>query len=853
MPAVNSISVNKVDNIGGGWGGDYNHISQPREGVLLSSTPHSRTLTTVKTNKRASRIRKSNQPLVSIPSAMPNDSSDISESLLPSSSLLTSGDIKKITNNFSSPLLLGKIESDHSSSPQSIGDIRKVRVSSFVSSPPCGDLGKNALSTSPKPQLLSAKAAIFHSSIFKVSSYSVNMPSSTTVPSRKYVTNESKARQVAIEKLPKAVKRERFIGSSTPIKNFLKEVAKLGMLTAHRIKKAMEKYHLNVPSIALFKPDGNDVHEMFGDGLMFACGEESLPSGRHQLNVKQMDIFHVASCRQCQLNQCVSCECYYFKMRLCITHGWNPPMKNPLVRIEPKYAYKGNSKQVALFPAAAIKQFNDMASRGFMERICPASLQEASSGVHQGNKRHIITPLGLTFKNSDRHRVKALCGGLVLSDQADLDKANLQLSSEGYLSVKGRLTTDASGSGVNGAAIVPPFSYPTIDGILKIIKRNGYLGKGDVSRYFPNFPLAECCLWMFHFHWQGYLWRFLTVFFGFASSPYYTSTWSAEFKVWITFLGIKCAHMVDDWLVCCETLHQAEEDLSIISSTFESVGLEMNEDKKEFGQCLVFLGILWDTVRMTIRFDPIQCKGVHKQLVGYRLQIEQGNYPSYTTINHVCGKLNWYCQVVQSGRMHTNSWWAFMRIVLHRNKLSSKNKALLLEDTDWWINQVLSWSISEASGNEYSIVCADEILELTIVVQSDASGEDGIGLFFGALDEENPKYVAQLWPKDFIPPSSQNGELRALSYFIFNEDCAKRVVVWVSDSQSAVWSINKGRSKSQEDMKLVSRILGESDRRGITLIALWIPREENELADYLSHLCVILNVSEAKGRISELV
>lgn len=60
--------------------------------------------------------------------------------------------------------------------------------------------------------------------------------------------------------------------------------------------------------------------------------------------------------------------------------------------------------------------------------------------------------------------------------------------------------------------------------------------------------------------------------------------------------------------------------LGLISNVFESCGFTMNADKFKYGQQIVFLGILIDSVSMTVRFDPISAKSFRIELEVYRRQ-----------------------------------------------------------------------------------------------------------------------------------------------------------------------------------------------------------------------------------------
>jgi hypothetical protein len=78
------------------------------------------------------------------------------------------------------------------------------------------------------------------------------------------------------------------------------------------------------------------------------------------------------------------------------------------------------------------------------------------------------------------------------------------------------------------------------------------------------------------------------------------------------------------------------------------------------------------------------------------------------------------------------------------------------------------------------------------------------------------------------------------------------LVVWVSDSASAVYCINKGRAKEDRTWEMISEILETCDRKGFQIVGLWVPREHNLIADYLSHLATALDRDSVAGRTSEL-
>ena len=81
----------------------------------------------------------------------------------------------------------------------------------------------------------------------------------------------------------------------------------------------------------------------------------------------------------------------------------------------------------------------------------------------------------------------------------------------------------------------------------------------------------------------------------------------------------------------------------------------MNADKFKYGQQIVFLGILIDSVSMTVRFDPIAAKSFRIELEVYLNILLADKHLDIQDIRPICGKLNWFAELVQSGRMHITS------------------------------------------------------------------------------------------------------------------------------------------------------------------------------------------------------
>ena len=632
-------------------------------------------------------------------------------------------------------------------------------------------------------------------------------------------------------------------GRCKAIQEFIKCLVIRKTFCLNGIKRAMNKYiysstaPLSPGSIPIYKPDGLDIYDLYyTNPEVFGYGTIKLPPSSYPLKVDRILEYHTSCCNLCQSPDNLSSDCYMVHLIRCVEFGWQPPVH--VDKIFPLYSVAGNYPTVAQYPDNVAAEVQSMVDQ---KVLIPCS--DRIPGV--------INPLGAIIKNSDKLRALTLVG-INIVDQPSLSSANHSLLSQGHPKVKVRITTDCSAPGTNRATFSPPFSYPSLQDGIKIIKRNSYLGKTDIGRYFHSFPLSFSIRHLFRIFFCGMLYMYACCCFGFTLCPYYCSTWSAEIRRWMLKHVGNCAHMVDDWLFVGMTYDETHHLLSLAANILTTVGFFLAVEKNEIGQQLNYLGVLLDTVSMTCRIDPIQAKGMRIQLEYYLDCIMRDRHLDKPTINSVCGKLNWFSELLQSGRIHIKHWWDYYR---HGSQLCKTTKLRLITDTQWWLDILARWENSSDSTLEYPIWSADEILSQPhsiYICQSDASGTDGFGYFHGWYASSTLQYTSKRW-KDIVhgaDSSSHHDELYSLLDFLINVPLPPCILVWITDSQSAAYSVNKGNCNSQPSFLNLQYILRLCDQYHATIIALWVPRENNTFADYLSHLSSYLNRDTVHGSVS---
>ena len=115
------------------------------------------------------------------------------------------------------------------------------------------------------------------------------------------------------------------------------------------------------------------------------------------------------------------------------------------------------------------------------------------------------------------------------------------------------------------------------------------------------------------------------------------------------------SYIVDDWFAAAPTLARCLTQMRTFSNMYESCGFTMNPAKFKYGQHIVFLGILIDSISMTVRFDPISAKSFRIELEVYLAILLADKHLTIQDIRPICGKLNWFAELVQSRWMHIMS------------------------------------------------------------------------------------------------------------------------------------------------------------------------------------------------------
>ena len=599
---------------------------------------------------------------------------------------------------------------------------------------------------------------------------------------------------------------------------------------------------------------------------IFEAGKCRLAPGESVWNTDKLLYYHGIICSKCgpTCGEDVTGvkwphpQCYFHKLWMIILNGWCPDT-NPDVLAKLKSISTSTASNVDInhpgaraFPSCLDAAVDDLLASGKVRYALP-------------NEKVVISPMNVVIKKSDITRAKILVN-INIDCQRALDVANnlLRAMTPPQPIVKSRAVIDLTKIGVNSCWVAIPFSAPTSDQAIELVERGDTLSKSDIIAYYLQFSLAAEFRWLVGFKHKGKIIVYLRIPFGIRPAPLVTAAFSAELGAYGNIiLRIPLIWIVDDFMTRAISKEKANENMDAFEGLVASLGLSCVKEKRETNQVLPFIGITIDTVNMVVTMDSVQAFSTAKAIDSFINKIKAHTHVSHGLWHSTVGKLQWYSGVIQRGRLWLRSLWHYKSILQHNEVAGIGITNAVLADLECWSTVLSEWSNKRLSGREVPILSMTELKNTPnsiVYVQTDASGElsEGRGGFYGSIDENNPNYFSLSWNSDIDElHSSQFAELCGL------RDCllefadtplgvSCKLILWASDAQAGVFSVNSSIARSDPSFIIMSEILHICELRHWQIIATWIPRTSNTNADLLSHLAPILGLNRTSGKLSDL-
>ena len=460
-----------------------------------------------------------------------------------------------------------------------------------------------------------------------------------------------------------------------------------------------------------------------------------------------------------------------------------------------------------------------------------------SSSKSGRNHNLVFSPLLTVIRNSDLWRAAAV--GVEVIDEQSLIKVNALLDPP----IKLRACIDLASSGVNELQPDFPFMYCSLDDALALVNDACWMAKIDLQGMFHSIGLSHASRKYFCFRDRsGAAHQYIRACFGGKLFPAIASAFMAEVMYIARALNVICVSYVDDFFVTGVNYAECLSKRNIIIDILERHGWTINFDKvTDPSQILDFLGTLIDSQKMIVSVSPEKAA-----CVAFKLERVWSLIPSDPTaaaklLHSLLGSLVWFSTVVTCGRLWNHSLFRLLQSLIgHRMKTLPDLLVDCEPSVSAWRHTLKSWSLGSAISANVRLL-PPHSLSNSIYMQCDA-GDEGLGYW---LTLPSTNFERLHWYSRRLPesPSTQatSSTWKELNTVLWalqsHSEWRGLTVIAVLDSAAAAYNLNSG-SCASDSFSTLHDIFTTCDIMSVHIIALWVPREDNSFADYLTHHCM---------------
>jgi len=462
-------------------------------------------------------------------------------------------------------------------------------------------------------------------------------------------------------------------------------------------------------------------------------------------------------------------------------------------------------------------------------------------------KKFIFSPLLSVVRNSDLWR--ASCAGFDVKDESSLQRANSTLEPI----IKIRACLDCTTSGVNSAQPDFPFYYMSLDDAVSQVTPNCWMAKIDLQGMFNSIGLSIPTRRLFCFrdrHGQAH--QYIRAPFGGKLFPAIASAFMSEVMYIAECEGVPCVSYVDDFFIAGGTYAECLSRRNHLIDILEKQGWTINMDKVTLpAQQMDFLGVLIDSVRMIISVVPEKASVVAYKLERVIQLVSNDPMTAIRPLTSLLGSLSWMSSISLVGRMWNMALFKMLQVLnsCHGSIDSAHLISSCTESVDYWRVTLAAWSKGDKVSSNIRILPPLSMAD-SLFVQTDA-GDEGLGYWVTTPKDDFSKltWFARTLPPSESPSSSTWKELNTVLWALQQHpEWGGQSIIFVLDSAAAAFDLNSGTCSSGSFTTLCS-ILSLCTTSFIHLVALWVPREENTFADYLTHHCVLNRKESDQGMV----
>ena len=367
--------------------------------------------------------------------------------------------------------------------------------------------------------------------------------------------------------------------------------------------------------------------------------------------------------------------------------------------------------------------------------------------------------------------------------------------------------------------------FETLAQLPMMLQKNDWMVSLDLKSGYYHIPVHPKYIKFLTTEMDGMLVSFRALPFGLSTAPRIFTKVMRVFVGAIRSRGIRVLPYIDDFLLLASSRERAFRQRAFVEELINRLGLTRNVEKGywEPTQDLIHLGVGIDTSRAIFYVPPWKfatLKGASRNLLVYAKAHRR--WVSVRRLANIVGPAMSLYLAVPQVRTYTRSLYDAMA---QRKSWTSdvKLSAQAQSDQQFFVDMDQSW-------NSLAIWKP----EPTATIHTDASSY-GWG---AALNQVVP--ARGFFDQAQLEHHIAEKELRAvwLSLQYFNKFVQDAICLnLVTDNQVVKSVVNKGVSKSHQLMPLIRNIQHYCKINNLTIVARYIPSEENILADQLSRQC----------------
>lgn len=350
-----------------------------------------------------------------------------------------------------------------------------------------------------------------------------------------------------------------------------------------------------------------------------------------------------------------------------------------------------------------------------------------------------------------------------------------------------------------------------------------FMLKLDLHQGYWQLPVHPDSYGSFGFTWRNENLAWHRIPMGWTNSSYFFCRFTDLVAEELRRQGLRVVIVyIDDFLFLAASPAELAHAKLIALDTFNRLGLALSLDKNEEGLLVTFLGTGANGEQgcMFIPNEKIDaCRALLSSWLS-TLNADRNHRFLVKQILSLAGKLRSVAHMLCFGPAFCTEFFAATK-GLPPNESTTIPDAMV-EDLTWWAENIASWPRSRFVTRPNS---------LTICTWGDASAK---GWGFHAFDRERWGIWADDEREESIPWKELNTVLKEVSSI--GRDYPHSHIISYTDAQTVHHILAAGRSKIRRLNNLVRQLALTCAEFDIEFESIWIPRENNERADFLSKL-----------------